>query len=260
MHLPPLTALIALALAGAPSILGATVQRAIPARVQPVSDALVPHKFHINAASVPLHTLAMKHALAGVRKLPPTPCKLQHETGFVSVQGKGIQGFISRLPNEAGMYGLAQNKTADDALKVVLKRCRKGFAFEIGTLNGMKNFTLLGAATAVKSVDDDLAHGSNTTVFLTGVASVSIGPAQEAPNGYTAVTGIPRRDAESFIWDLSTSGELEFLWTNTYDAFAQGTTMLYVPDDDAFVVTADVALLDKELSSPVPVTLRLISV
>ncbi|KAI8970755.1 hypothetical protein BD414DRAFT_501981 [Trametes punicea] len=75
---------------------------------------------------------------------------------------------------------------------------------------------------------------------LTGTTSVAYGPAQPAPNAFTAATQI-QRDAESTIWTLdeSAGNALTPVWVNSDGTVAALTSVVYVVTLGAFAIIGD---------------------
>ncbi|KAI0824288.1 hypothetical protein BC628DRAFT_421893 [Trametes gibbosa] len=252
----------------------------IPTPVRRAPDPVVPHDLHFNPTGIALRPLAVNPVSARAytnaellaRGLPPrrpafnkpsraqyaprrrqgaqtqpqwnpkpsaTPCKVQQETGIISVPEKA--GFVAHTVNSFGEYGLTNNIL--EALRVVLKRCEgNNVPFEIATLNGLRDFTVLGGVVGIASTNDTLSKGSFNYVYVTGATSVPQGTPEDAPNGFTGATGT-RRDVESVVWTLSNDilgfGTLKLNWVNPDGRLAQGTTAVFVPDANAFAVTGD---------------------
>ncbi|KAH9850874.1 hypothetical protein C2E23DRAFT_886928 [Lenzites betulinus] len=170
-----------------------------------------------------------------------TPCVLR---GRIQVTGTEKGGFVSRMANPYGEYRLAQDPA--DALSVVLRRsCNPAddAPFEIEATNGLENLPLFGGFVGVASSSDDLIKGSRNYVYLSGTGSVPSGPAQNAPNGFTAATRYPR-DVESFVWTSSLAAAdgtlaLTMGWVNTDGSAAQGPQLVYHAPEDAFALVGD---------------------
>ncbi|KAI0668055.1 hypothetical protein C8Q78DRAFT_269612 [Trametes maxima] len=187
----------------------------------------------------------------------PTPCALTQATGTIQVNGAGDAGSYVAGANAFGEYTLANDAAA--ALEVVLLRCNSNtepFDIRSGT-NGIAAYPFVGAVSGFANTDDNLGPGSFNYAYIAGTSQVTPGPAQPAPNAFSAATGSgTQNDAESAIWTLGPDNALTPTWTNADGAAAAaaGATLLYVASADAFALTGDVGAFEANFGSATPVT------
>ncbi|KAI0628259.1 hypothetical protein C8Q77DRAFT_1149227 [Trametes polyzona] len=172
-----------------------------------------------------------------------TPCKSSPKRGRLLAFPLG---FVSHATNEFGEYVMTSNP--EEALVVVLKQCESNSApFEIQTLNGLRDFSLLGGTVGFGSTSDDLSNGSFNYAYLDGVTSVPHGPARDAPNGFSAATGVGEA-IESALWTVTEEPLLTTLhaqWINADGRPAPDVSLVWVTDENAFAFTSDVNAFEK---------------
>ncbi|OJT15404.1 hypothetical protein TRAPUB_8033 [Trametes pubescens] len=169
-----------------------------------------------------------------------SPCALSQATGTIRVADTNgaVLGYVSSSANEYGEYSLATD--AAGALSVALRRCDSNDSpFDIEALNGLSTYPYLGGVVGFANTDDNLRAGSFNYVYIAGTSQVAHGPAQSAPNAFSAAAGTPK-DVESAVWTLSGADALAFNWVNT-DGSAAAGTLVYVPSSAAFTYTGDLA-------------------
>ncbi|KAL1940940.1 hypothetical protein VTO73DRAFT_7576 [Trametes versicolor] len=191
----------------------------------------------------------------------PKPCT--NPTGTLTVTdvdtGAGVPfGQVGSMANAFGEYGLA-GVEGGGALNVVLLQCNsEGAPFEVQTTNGLGNFTFFGGIIGFGSIDDNISDANSNYVYVGGTSEVSPGPAQDAPNGFTAATGT-ERDIESALWTLGADGSLTMNWINTDGTLAQGAHLLYVANANAIVLTGNVDLFRARFGPAAEVVLTFVA-
>ncbi|KAI0325079.1 hypothetical protein GY45DRAFT_1340374 [Cubamyces sp. BRFM 1775] len=260
------------ALLAVPAVLAAGTPSPLPEaptrvrRTLPESDAVL-NPTGVVTRSLPLsqadvHGLTNAQRLA--RGLPPrsplmntrrralkarqsaTPCSLPQVTGIVQINdatsGSEI-GYLSRTANSFGEYELTTDASA--ALSVALRRCDSlTDPFELGALNGLADYPIVGGVTGFANSNDNLQEGLVNYVYIAGTGSVPRGPAQSSPNAFTQASG-HTEDVESAIWTVPNNPtadaptELVPSWVNMDGTVASGTAIAYVQSSDAFVITGD---------------------
>ncbi|KAI0325077.1 hypothetical protein GY45DRAFT_292141 [Cubamyces sp. BRFM 1775] len=154
-------------------------------------------------------------------------------------------GYMSNVQNPFGQYAITTS--TGYALEVTLHQSCTApeDPFEIVTLNGngAPGLEYFGGIVGFHSTSADITPDSPNYVTIGASGSMPPGPAQDAPNGFTAATGIPE-GVESAIWTLpdNPSGPAPLVpaWVNTDGARAQGATLVYVPNSYAVALTGDV--------------------
>lgn len=145
-----------------------------------------------------------------------------------------------------------------------------------GIQNGLADFTFFGGIVGFASSDDNISDANANYVYIGGTnegtfpllsllpvhnltdPAVSPGPAQAAPNAYTAASGTPR-DVESALWTLGADGALIMNWVNAEGTLAQGAHIVYVEHADALTLTGNVELF-REQFGPAQEVVRVLTV
>ncbi|KAI0643524.1 hypothetical protein C8Q79DRAFT_928637 [Trametes meyenii] len=185
----------------------------------------------------------------------PTPCALSQATGTIQVNGApaAAAGSYVAGANAFGEYTLGNDAAA--ALEVVLLRCDSNTEpFDIRSgANGIAAYPFVGAVSGFANTNDDLGPGSFNYAYIAGTSQVAPGPAQRAPNAFSASTGA-QNDAESAIWTLGPDNALTPTWVNTDGAEVAAGTVVYVASEDAFALTGDVGAFEATFGTAIPVT------
>ncbi|OSC97279.1 hypothetical protein PYCCODRAFT_1419807 [Trametes coccinea BRFM310] len=209
------------------------------------------------ARGLPPRSPALNRHSRRARALAPrqssAPCSLPQETGRIRAVGLPGDIYVARTDaNGFGEYGMTDDPS--QALSVVLHRCTSNSdPFQIEAVNGIAAYPYFGGVVGFANSDDNLGPGSSNYVYIAGTSSVPAGPAQPAPNAFTASTGLAE-DVESTLWTLTDANVLVPTWINTDGtAAAPGTTLVYVQTGGAFALVGDVAAFVAQFGPATPV-------
>ncbi|OBZ73455.1 hypothetical protein A0H81_06669 [Grifola frondosa] len=146
---------------------------------------------------------------------PPRParplCPAPRATGTIRVEGDSLDGYISRIPNAFGEYGITTDES--EALSVSITSCDEE-SFDIVTLNGIADFPYFGGVSGFANTSPDLLAGSTNYVYIAGTLQTphdSVPVLQ--PNSFSYATGISE-PSESALWTISDTNELTAQWIN----------------------------------------------